>query len=640
MSERVLVWRVLACLLLAAACGSPPGVTPPKHDPPSGVVTPGVPRNVAVGPGDVYGLFRLSWDPLDGLAYPEVQAQVRDGGWQPARLLPGRQAEVDDCPELTPVGFRVRAKLDSATGTTISDWSAPVVGNSGFPPPQLLDPGLPDGYNQLGWPPRPDADALRIDRADDAPEPLWSLLASVSPSPGLFVDTTAVENHVYLYRLRWVKGVIDFYGAITNPTRTPLYPPDHLEAVSTAHGVDLSWANRSQLATELVVTRSNDASDSTTGDVLAYLPPATTQYTDPDAAPGAHTYRVEARAPLTTFGGRNVQVLVPPPPSSGTWTTGLVELPDGVGEVEMDAQGRLVFQHGAAVDRTDHPAWAPLTPVQTSWASPPIVLDAADRIHIVYTGTQSDVYPIIHAWLDGQAWQTEELMRGAGFARAFALDASGHPVVATSAGPPSTIAVLSWDGSRYQYEHPDPTLPDGTYIVGLWLDASPDGRTHLVTQTLDKTVYAWRTATWTSETVDLAPGSPYQPGVATPQGIFATGGDAVSLFTYIHAEGPVALMRRDSSGWGPSTPLLTALADGVGPLLARSPDGTRLALLANTAGGLAFAESTDGWTPHALGPAAMLLGFQYGSSGRLVAVVGVGRTRLDYSVRAAVYRQQ
>ena len=597
------------------------------------------PTGLKVEPYFGFGYFRFSWDPpTDGSRITELQVQVDGGPWRTVSLYDGGATDlaglIPPLEERTPLAFRVRA----SDGPRVSEWSEPVTTNSGFRQPEILTSTVLNGFIEIFFRARADVDALVVRRGDSADGP-WTEIAAVNPTSGRFVDTSAEEGGSYFYLLQWRAGAIDGRSSIVNSLAAPLRPPTNLIALPTGDLVDLSWSNQTSRATEIAVLRADAASDAIPNQAVALLSPLATSFTDTSVPPGPHTYRVEARAPQVTAGGRNVVVITPPPASSGGWTADVRVVGSLPTQVLLDSQGRLASSsiYFGLVERSDHPSWSP-HPLQGS-----LLLDPADRIHNVQARLLTpggSTYAIVHEWLEAESWHTEEMTRFEGLnVLTFDLDPSGHPVAALSTGNPQAIRIVRWTGAGYQAIDVSLALPSGIFMESLWVGVGPDGVIHVIGQSTT-TAYGRFDGSWSSEAVDLPPGSSFRRNDPTLVGLLPEPEAGLTLVTVRFADGQVARVRRDpSSGWAAAVPVLTVTDFGL--LLARSADGNHTAILGGTDEGPTIVRSSDGWTPALLAKMRIGgVGLQYDASNRLVVILGVGATFPENLARVAIYREQ
>jgi hypothetical protein len=594
------------------------------HNPPGGKVE--VPQNLRVEKGDAFGRYALSWTVSDSTLEVEVQARIDGGDWngvsfyQETNLV---DLDVSSVPERTSVAFRVRTR---AMGQT-SDWSAEALTDTGFAAPELLDPDESAGVIQLRWRPRQDAVSMVIERSDSYEAPVWSNLAILTPPGSSYDDAQTVENHRYDYRFHWLDATTDSFRVTLAPSSLPLRAPVGLTAVASPSRVDLSWTNRSQLATEVVVLRQDGLTDfSEPGTEIAHLPASATTFSDRGLTAGLYTYSVEARVPGSmTSAGPVTRAATPPPASSGTWDVSLIDLPGDL-QAALDADGGVLTYVGSLV-ASDSPSWPPYAPDGGAPAGYPyFTLDESLRPHLVYlrsTGQGPYASAVIHDSFDGTAWQSEEIARLDVLLYAYALDPTDHPAVLVM--PPvaaATFRVVRWSGSAYVSESPGVSLPGTPTIGAMLITASPEGVIHVLAQdyTGVSAVHAWRATSWTSEPAPLGADARLVRAISST-------GDILSLTTQNANTGKYQVLDHGSSGWG--SPLDVGASGVIGdPLnlwMATAPDGSSPALALNGIGGLHIARRSDGWTPHLLiGTGVQVLGFGYDSSSHLYAIVRAG----------------
>ena len=617
-----------------------------SHNNPSQSGQPPVaPTDLAVSRADAYGTFVLSWGSSSSAQLSNVQARIGNGSYLdvpsyyygPAGLTV--QLDQSALPERTTVSFRIR--VSNSAG--VSGFSNEASASSALLPPTLQQAQQVSTGMQLTWVPRSDVTALVVERSDIQNASAYAVVGSAAAGQSAFVDTSITEGGYYYYRIHWVDGALEGYPSYSYPIPTSLLPPSDLVAVGGGERVDLSWTNHSHLATEVDVYRADGLIDYSFGTLVAQLPASATSFTDLVPS-GIYSYRVEAHA--TTVGGNGSALAYAatlPPDSPSSWSVAFADQSPALRAV-MDSAGRYLFWgQDLALRRSDG---APEI-VRAPSASLPIpfpyfVLDASEHPHLVYlrqTVQGGSTMAVLHDWFDGSGWNTEEVGRLAGQSYAFALDLSGHPVVAVSGnGAAEGMRVIRWSGSAYLAENPNLTFTQGTTGLSNYLLAmSSAGRVHLVAETfIAETVHAWRDGTWSQEPVALS-------STNAVIGRLAAFGDE-SLALVCNDFGAISVLVRGSVGWTAPMPIASGggLFNPADAVLAVATDGSSPALLLNTSGGLQLARASEGWVPHVLTSSWPIVGFGHDAAGKLYALVAGGQ---NFSVtppvtHAVIFREQ
>jgi hypothetical protein len=605
------------------------------------VLKPETPQAVKVEKGEGRGRYELSWTVFDATLAVEVQAQIAGGDWNdafPAFSSPNVVAlDLDGVPDRTPVAFRVRTH----TREGVSDWSTPASNDSGFDGPVLLDVDESTEVIRFRWQPRQDVVSMVIERNDSLEAPVWNVLTILTPPGSSYDDVQAVENHQYAYRFHWVDATTDSFRAGLSPRALPLHAPVGLTAVASPGRVDLSWTNRSQVATEVVVLRAGGLVDwSGNASEVARLPASATSFSDVGLAVDMYTYSVEASLPGEAIStGPLVPVVTPPPASSGMWSVSFVDLP-AAREAALDADGGVLTFAGTMA-ASDSPPWLPYAPDGGApFEFPSFVLDAELHPHLVYlryTGPGPVTSAVIHDWFDGTAWQSEEMGRLDVLSYAWALDPSDHPVVLfTSDGTSAALRVLRWSGSAYVSENPGIALSGSPNLGAMLIAASPEGVIHVLAQdyTAVSTVHSWRGASWSSEPVPLA-------ASVLLSRVTASTGDVVSLTTQNGRTANFQVLDRGSAGWGSPVDIGTSLGfGGLNERMTTTLAGSSPVLALNLPlSGVHIARRSDGWVPRQLTGPANLMGVGYDATSHLYVIVQGGYLSSG-GYRAAVFREQ
>ncbi|MFO0585592.1 MAG: hypothetical protein U0229_25190 [Anaeromyxobacter sp.] len=334
----------------------------------------------------------------------ELEQREGGGAWHPADAY-AQGTEVFrvtldvTLPERTLLTFRVRALMSGAA----SAWSE-LAWRVPLKQPEQFYARYPLGDANLVWNlGNSVARAVRLERAE--PDVLSGVVASwvdlpVAPGAMEYVDVTVKERVRYRYRLRAVDGVDE--SPTVELDVTPLVkPPVGLTATRVAGGTALSWTNRSEHATQVIV-------HSVIGQRYVVLPAGATSWLDPidppwplerwfveandPEYPGAWSLSAGAGLPEVAAGGL-VGRAAPVPfayavarGGDGTFAWSTEQGPSFALELRRSAPG------------------AAARPLAGFAVRPGIAFDAASHPHAI------DVSAVVaHVWHDGASWQAEEI---------------------------------------------------------------------------------------------------------------------------------------------------------------------------------------------------------------------------------------
>jgi hypothetical protein len=388
------------------------------------------------------------------------------------------------------------------------------------------------------------ADSVQVERAayDDLSYTYgpYAVVATLAPEAMGYVDAGPRPWTGYQYRVRYLgtsSGTAVESAAVecTASARTNVAPPDL--QVSVVAGVpQLTWVNRSAIATGIQVRRASGLG-AEYGAQVATLPPGATSFADTGVAPGVYSYTVAAIFETTGLGVSAPAPAIVPPAGFGVST---IVLPAGV-EAQYTARGADGGWWRASLgDWTGggRPllVWSPSPaggwterrldePVGSLFADPGILLDAAGRPHVVYaratsSTTSSPPSDIVHEWHDGTSWQREVVAQrtlassSAGAALSFALAPDGTPVIAWVLW--STLGDLEAahrvDGAWVI--EPLVTNPYPTWGQLLDLRVSPDGTAFLAFSSPSLTLWTHPAGgAWSAEPVPTGSTGPVGGGV-------------------------------------------------------------------------------------------------------------------------------
>jgi hypothetical protein len=601
------------------------------------------PTNLSVQLGFRFGTFALQWAPASE-GYIQWFGATLDGGWELLNVTDigadggsgNAYLEVDELEE-------VRFAALTTNGYAVSAMTPEVRINSGFFEPYNLQVFSSPDFEEarLVWPvDHPLATGFEVERAEAQPGTYgptygtWAVLTTVSSTAGQYVDVPPGEGKTYAYRGRWVTSTVQGYPHIADMLMTTaLYAPTNLVLTAWVSTVDLQWSNLSELATEIVVLRSDAVYvDSPIFAEIAHLGPSEVAYHDRVPYPGGYTYALVARgaAPDSTATSGTVVTLLDP--SLGI-DAHLVDLPSG-STPRRDTAGHWYVVSAGAVQRTADPGWAPHPLQADQMPDMALLLDSAEQPHVVYARL-ADAGPsmsILHDWFDGSAWHSEELasqqtlVSVPGGDLAWSLDPSDHPVAVLSTSTLSDgLRVVRWSGASFSVEHPwDGGTPvDG--VADLFIATDMSGSAHLVASAGANVLYFENSSGWKSTSLSLGIARPRVAGILPgPSGIDVLGWNADSLERFV--------VHRDASTWHAPLTIGTSNVDiGLTALVGASlRSGSRPAALVmtNTADQLDFGE---GWSPLNLSRSYPLGTLGFDKNGKFYALLYGGPGPQDSS---------
>ena len=437
-----------------------------------------------------------------------------------------------------------------------------------------------------------------------------------------FIDTTAAELTYYRYRVIGIRGNLSQEGPPASRVATFLYAPTDLKATVTGEGIQLSWQNHSQVATQITLSRGSKYNQSP----IAVLSASSTSYLDPNPPLGYYTYQVVAEAGARGASSSTVTVATPNPPSALNLIRTDFASP-AADHATLRPSGTWAFlttQPFGILSNGD--PWQPIFPNNLSGqVYSPLRVDAAGWPHAVYpiTDPQNKQNRILmHLWTDGASWQSEPIasytpaLSGRRPDYDFQLDITGTPHVLLDQATPTSPFGGSTNTLKYFHKVngswtsrslegiASPTslslmsnllVLDGQdlphILLRYWssiLEITPDGLDGWTTSTLPAgAVEAWSedflAATWTDRDT------------------------ATVAFERLLDSGDKALIVLQKVGgvWGSPVQVGTRARDAspTTAALAQSPDRSRAALLYHTNLGLkAYHQTSGAWIETLVAP--------------------------------------
>lgn len=609
-----------AALPLAAACSASPDSVPPPAD-----------LAVTMSPTSA----RLSWSPTCGnCSRLELQVRTASTDWTTlSDSLPPTLRAMDvpftsALPELFELRFRLRAGR-VGDPPSWSPWSNEAVGTVPILSPALFYPTTSTWDSAVSW---ADvswtvqsrvADVFELERSEVGPlgAAQWTAVPT-SPGQTSYRDQDVRELRSYAYRARsGTAGVwSEWWGVLSTPL--PLRQPTGTRAAVTPAGVQVTWTNRSAVASGVVVHGSPFGPSQVVSPGAAY-------WVDPAWPPWPTAqYWVVATAPddpapvlSSTPGALAVGKLEPfrlsgPAATLDARADGLtfpVAVRDQAGAfygltVDPDTGGLAVARWAAA-------GWEMHALGHASPARPGLFLDDAGHPHLVGAEATADgLSTLTHHWHDGTAWLVEGLgtepiptaplqagLDAAGELHIVALQTTWELVHGRRAGG-------QWSWEAVPGLQGDPWF---SFAVG------PDGTAYVLSRGILATLPPG--GAWSSEQV--------LPGL---QGevVAAGGGDVaiVGVDASNYQNRDLLYVERHAGTWGAPEAILPVMI-GYHVALGRSPDGARFHVVATRLGTdlsprwlELFERRGETWTSMQLTPTAPSTGtpsLGYGAAGKL-----------------------
>lgn len=476
----------------------------------------------------------------------------------------------------------------------------------------------------------------------------WTSLPLPTPLALTFVDRSGVESQGYLYR------VTAFAGTIASPTTGPTAPvylpplaPTGFSSQGLPGAVSLSWVNQSHAATQIQVLRTTPGIVGR--QVLATLPPTATTYQDPGLQLGYYSYSLVVSDGRNTAESPTLQAA----PANPTWAPSLASTPLTADQYlsgsDLSPGGSWAFAAGTSSFTIQAAPWA----VWPAWSYTGnaylphdfLRLDAQSHPHALYQISDATGESLNHVWWDGTAWNTETVQQippaGNLLVGVFRLDSTGTPRFLQDIGPGGSIQGLTYSSkvsgvwARESIDPTNITAFQGLPVLALDLSDVP----HVLVPTLTGTREYVRNpdGTWTGLVL------PNPPPTNTPY-YFEDGTWTDAATAWVVYQVPASgdgttdafwALRKVSGAWQQPTLLRTFPHPGSATAaIARSLDGTRVAAVCQTLGGIyLYVWSPTGWQES-------LLPIQPGANPAPYLKIGFdGTDRLHILVKSATYTQ-
>lgn len=453
----------------------------------------------------------------------------------------------------------------------------------------------------------------------------WSPIPGITLGTTQFTDTGFPEASEITYRLTYSNGS-DSGQTTSYPFTTGLATPTSLTVTPLVEGTQLSWANPSAQAEEVVVMRAQGIGTSYPSfQEIAKLPKGATSYSDLNLATGFYTYCIENRKTgLTSGRGNSVEVATLPPTGGISLKPQVLSLPDGL-MVRRSLSGNWFFggnnsSNLISIKSPTAQGWTDyLAPNADQWYQPFFLLDSKDLPHLVFLRSVlqgSNERAIIHSWFDGSDWKTEEIARRSlftsNFGLTFILDKQDQLHLLwqkdTHYGSTQDLEYACKDqAGAWKIESLDIITPamSGIGACRLFIDENSTPRVALSTWQnlllLERSV----SGTWTFETAPTGTISAFYNDFMEP--LAQPGGTLSIFFCKSHepydGNSDLCRIQRTNGNWGSPQALTTVSSSGTTTYLASSPDASRIALYLRTAQGTKVFVQTDGaWTTTTTGP--------------------------------------
>ena len=453
-----------------------------------------------------------------------------------------------------------------------------------------------------------------VSDAGGTPQGAWQALLVPSGPLSSFLDQDIAEFTTYIYRVSNLAGQTT--SAPTSPSypvTTPLWAPINLVATPAAGGIQLTWQNRSQVATQVTVFRGA----AYTLTAVAVLSAGSTSYLDPNPPLGFYTYRVDTGSGYSSASSLTATATTPNPPDALKLSASTLAFPAAL-DAALRPSGSWAFLSGQPFGvLSNNDPWQPTFPNNSrGTAFPTIQVDAQGWPHAVYfiadpQNTQS--YVLTHIWTDGTTWKSETLgqtnisFTSANFGYTYHLDSTGVPHV-----------LLDHSDSNSPYGGSTGTLTYVHKVKGAWVSDSLASLTpavfnigtyHLLLDGADTPhilLGNWGSVLeyvpdgaggWTSTT--LPTGSVYAGWYDFLEGVW-TDANTASVFYERSTNFGYSLMvvQKVGGAWQPPIELGTREHDGASTIaqVAISPDHSKMVALFSTNIGLkAYHLTSSGW---------------------------------------------
>ncbi|HJW72992.1 MAG TPA: fibronectin type III domain-containing protein [Geothrix sp.] len=291
----------------------------------------------------------------------------------------------------------------------------------------------------LNWYASNPADSILLERAqcDASGNPVegWATVGTFAGNVTTYTDHAYQELATYLYRATEIRLKAASSPVTSYPVTTYLNAPTDLVATPVQGGIQLTWTNRSQVATQVTLNRGGANSLSP----IAVLTAGSTSYLDPNPPLGYYYYQVVAQNGYNTAASGTVMAATPNPPGALALTGTTLTYPQA-NDAWLGPAGTWAFllqQPFGVLSNND--AWQPFFPNNSvGSATSAIQVDAKGWPHVVYfvADPQNNQNRLLtHIWTDGNSWQSEVIGQTnlpnwlPNSVYSFRLDSSGTPQV-------------------------------------------------------------------------------------------------------------------------------------------------------------------------------------------------------------------
>jgi len=570
----------------------------------SGSGSPGLVLSISYAPEKSFEFAELSWSPPESTQGFALERRLVPGPFELVGHINADQkttiVQLAAFPEMVDLEFRI---VDSYDMGRVSNT---IQLHRGIRPPQAFFAAFSTGGGPafVHWTNSSlVADALVLERRalqfDDTAGPWIPIPIPFSTGFTEYRDADVaawVDGARLEYRMVASKGAERSATVNSVTGYADLLPPRILTPTPLSNGVRLAFANRSRYATSLAITRltSNLALASTD---VGVVPAAATTHDDL-VPPGRYIYLVAARRddaklPLPLKSPPAVGIGMTVLPQAWGLVGGVVDIgPAGVAARGMGrsfATARLLIDTASSsppyyLAPGDGASNALRTSPGTVGYRPGVVTDAAGLPHAIYVagpafGTNL-ADPVVHAWHDGNAWQTEEIGRGASYLPVRLDLGTDGTLRASWRSGLGALIVGSLIGGSWQFDSVSASVANGG---GDQLSGDDAGAPHVLIRGDAGLLHLTRAVSgWTTESVPTV-------GSITDWRMFAGAGRVTVVYGADSADltqTTIRVVTRTDTGWGVPQDLVS-LPRGVKFEAARARDGTRVGVAAKSFGGTA-----------------------------------------------------
>lgn len=469
-----------------------------------------------------------------------------------------------------------------------------------------------------------------------------------------FFDQAIVEGGRYSYRVTYLYG--------SNPSAAsqlpysviiPLLAPVNLQVVATVDGMQLTWQNRSQSASQVVVRRTPTPGYNND---IAILSPSVSTYLDPVTSLGYYSYTVVAK----NSNGESVSSAVTAgtlnPSNALVLTASMLNLPSAT-DATLRSSGSWAFAttHPFGVLSNNDP-WIANFPANAGRGADPLIqVDRQGWPHMVYAAPSPStpgVFALIHLWYDGALWKSESMASttipssSANNGWTYRLDSAGTPHVLLDhvttdqpyGGATASLSYLHKVSGAWVEEPLSCLAPSVSNIGTYHLSLEDSDTPHILLGNWSSVIDYVRTApgAWSSTTV---PTGSVNAGWYDFIGSLWLDGQNGWVFyqNFLNGDYTISVVQMKNGTWLPSQVLETLACNGDpgSGRCAISPDRLRIALLvATNAGFKVYHQAADGWhatlaAPNSAGNlSTMRIGFDGHQKVHVLLSTGNGYTDL------------